>query len=174
MLEEYMKGALLLSDKHEQYEKLKDSIRGLQSYRGRMILLGNGGSFQGHIAHDFLKVGKIATLTPESPSLLTCLANDYPKEDIYAEWLKVMYSQNDILVVVSSSGESLNLVNAIKLFKDKTRNFVCTITGFSPENTISKMGNVNIHLNTRSYGIHECYSQILLHSILDDIVKENQ
>jgi D-sedoheptulose 7-phosphate isomerase len=179
MLEEYMRGALLLSGLEKEHEKVKTIIRALQfnqptdHSRGRIVFLGNGGSFQGHMCHDFTKVGNIVSIAPDSPSLLTCLINDFPKEQMFVEWIKRIWKREDILIAVSSSGESDNIINAVKWVKENTGGRVITITGFSKENRLNQLGHVNVHLDTKSYGVHECYAQIFLHSILDDIVKEN-
>lgn len=172
MIDEYLRGALLLGtpEIRQKHDELKEKIL----KHPRIIFIGNGGSFQGHMAHDFLKVGKIPTLTPDSPSLLTCLANDYPKEQLFSSWLDVVWTFQDLLIAVSSSGESQNIINAIDLVQQKYNGDVVTITGFDKNNTVNKMGNINIHFETRSYGVHELMTNCFLHSILDDLVKNNE
>jgi D-sedoheptulose 7-phosphate isomerase len=170
MLEDYMKGALLLSGLQKEHDEVKRLIK--KSHR--VIFLGNGGSMSScsHMAHDFLKVGGIKTLCPESPNLITCLANDYGVEDMWIEWLNIQREPDDLLVVISSSGNSKNLINAVKRMKWYS-NPVVTITAFSPDNKLNQLGDVNVHLATESFGVHEQFAGIFLHSILDDIVKEN-
>ena len=165
-----MRGALLLGDQkiREQHEQLKGMIK----LAKRLVFIGNGGSFQGHMAHDFLKVGNKPTITPDSPSLLTCLFNDYEKEWVYTEWLKRIWQSGDLLIAVSSSGKSENIVRAVRWNRDMVFGFPITITGFEKDNPVSKEGFLNVWFNTKSYGIHECYTQIFLHSILDDLVGE--
>ena len=169
MIDEYLRGALILGS--EQIRKQHDRVRGAIKSHKRIIFLGNGGSFQGHMAHDFLKVGGIPTLTPDSPSLLTCLANDYTVENMFVGWLKVVFQPGDLIIAVSSSGKSANIINAVKWIKERP-SYVITITGFDENNPLKQLGNENIYLPTQSYGVHEVYAQIFLHSILDDIVKE--
>ena len=168
MLEDYMKGALLLSSLQKEHYDVKSLIQQAK----RLVFIENGGSHHGHLAHDFLKVGKIPTIAIEGASLLTCLFNDYPKEDTYKEWLKVQLQEGDLVIGISSSGESLNVINAIKYANEKTATI--TLTGFKKDNTLSNLGDINVYFNTTSYGVHELYSLAFLHSILDDIVKENQ
>lgn len=178
MINEYMRGALLLSDSkiREQHEEAKEAIR----RSSRLVFIGNGGSFQQHMTHDFLKVGNINAISLDSASLLTCLANDCGVENIFAEWIDRIYQENDLLIAVSSSGKSQNIINGIKAF-NKLRAIaennlyqpkIITLTGFERNNLVSQLGQINVWFNTKSYGIHECYSQIFLHSILDDLVVE--
>jgi D-sedoheptulose 7-phosphate isomerase len=169
MLEEYMRGALLLSGLEKEHQKVKELIKTSK----RLVFLGNGGSHHGHLTHDFLKVGKIPSIAIEGASLLTCLFNDYPKEEAYKEWLKVQLQDGDLVIGISSSGESLNVINAIKYAKEQG-NKTITLTGFKSNNHLSNYGDINVYFCTGSYGCHEIYSLAFLHSILDDIVKENQ
>jgi D-sedoheptulose 7-phosphate isomerase len=169
MLDEYLRGALLLSDEQIRYQH--DEAKILIQNANRLIFLGNGGSFQGHMCHDYLKVGGKKCIAPESPSLLTCLANDFGLDDMFLEWLRIQREPGDVLIAVSSSGNSNNIINAVKWFKYWDDNII-TITGFDIDNRLSKLGKINVHLPTKSYGVHECYATIFLHSILDDIVNE--
>ncbi len=171
MLEDYMKGALLLSGLQKEHDEVKRLIKSSH----RVIFLGNGGSMSScsHMAHDFLKVGGIKTLCPESPNLITCLANDYGVENMWLEWFNIQRELNDLLIVISSSGNSTNLVNLVK-HATWCNHKVVTITGFDPSNRLNQLGDVNVHLATESFGVHEQFAGIFLHSILDDIVKENQ
>ncbi len=169
MIEDYLKGALLLSGLEDKAKLVKELILNSR----RLIFLGNGGSMStcSHMAHDFLKVGKIKTICPESSNLITCLANDYGVEQMWEEWLEVQREPGDLLIVISSSGNSQNLINAVKYFK-RWDDHVITITGFSPDNKLNHLGEVNVHLETDNFGVHEQFSGVFLHSILDDIVNE--
>ena len=90
---------------------------------GRQVYLcGNGGSAGNaiHLANDFLYgVSKIdgAGLCVEAlsanSSVLTCLANDVGYENIYSEQLRIKARPNDILIVLSGSGNSSNIINAL-------------------------------------------------------------
>lgn len=169
MLDDYLKGALFLSGVKKEHDAVKTLIKKAH----RIIFLGNGGSMStcSHMAHDFLKVGKIKTLCPESSNLITCLANDYGVEDMWLEWLDIQREPDDLLIVVSSSGNSKNLVNAVKKMKWYS-NPVVTITSQDSKNALNQLGDVNVHIPTYNFGVHEQYAGVFLHSILDDIVDE--
>src|SRR5690606_26109075 len=150
MLQDYMKGALLLSGLEEEHKAVRELIR----HSNRILFLGNGGSMStcSHMAHDFLKVGKIKTLCPEAPNLITCLANDYGVENMWNEWLDIQAQAFDLVVIVSSSGNSMNLVNAALRAKEHELKVV-TVTAFSKDNKLNQLGDVNVHFDTTNYGV---------------------
>lgn len=171
MIDLYLKGALLLSD--EKIRKQHEEIKQLIKRCDRIVFIGNGGSHPLHLSHDFLKVLQKPTLSIDNPSLLSCLLNDYDKEDTYLNWFKVQRRPGDLVIALSSSGESLNVINVVRwasLNNDK----VITITGFSADNKLNKLGDVNVHLNIDSFGCHEIYALAFMHSILDDLVEEKK
>lgn len=84
---------------------------------GRVYIIGNGGSYANasHIANDLLSVGvKAYTL---DPATLTAFANDYGYETVFARWLEVVGEEGDLLIALSGSGTSINIVDAIALAK---------------------------------------------------------
>jgi D-sedoheptulose 7-phosphate isomerase len=92
---------------------------------GRFIYLcGNGGSAGNsiHLANDFIygagvKNGKglRAEALSANPAVLTCLANDIGYEFIYSEQLKVKANAKDVLIVLSGSGNSSNILKAVEV-----------------------------------------------------------
>jgi D-sedoheptulose 7-phosphate isomerase len=88
-----------------------------------IYLCGNGGSAgnANHLANDFLYGAGVSNgsgLKVESlsanPAVLTCLANDLGYENVYAEQLRVKAEPGDLLIVLSGSGESPNVVRALE------------------------------------------------------------
>jgi len=92
---------------------------------GRTVYLcGNGGSAgnANHLANDFLYGAGIANggglkveALSANPAVLTCLANDLGYDSIYAEQLKVKAAPGDVLIVLSGSGNSPNVVKALEM-----------------------------------------------------------
>jgi D-sedoheptulose 7-phosphate isomerase len=79
----------------------------------RIYLIGNGGSYANavHICNDLLAQGiKAYTL---DPATLTASANDYGYETVFARWLRVVGEEGDLLIAMSGSGRSPNILNAI-------------------------------------------------------------
>ena len=101
-----------------------------QAWRdGRTIYLcGNGGSAgnANHLANDFLYgagvtngIGLKVESLSANPAVLTCLANDIGYENVYAEQLRVKGEPGDVLIVLSGSGNSPNVVRALEVGQAK-------------------------------------------------------
>ncbi len=140
----------------------------IQNTTGRLFFIGNGGSqcICQHMAEDFSKVANISSLSLDSAGFITCLSNDYGYENIYTEWLKRFFYDDDLLICISSSGESANIINAARFVGS---NKCITLTAHQPQNILRGLGRINFYIPTFSYGIAECYHQIILHMILDKI-----
>lgn len=136
----------------------------------RIFFLGNGGSnaICSHMMEDYGKIGGFRTYAFSDAALITCYANDYGYENAMAEWLKLHLDPGDLLIAVSSSGESKNIVNAALFAREKGAK-ILTLTGFNEGNTLSRTGDLNFQLPVRNYGIVECYHQVILHIILDSL-----
>lgn len=158
----------------ENFKKCKQSVELILTQSrlgGKLFFIGNGGSHSVclHMSEDFSKVANIPSLSLDSAPLLTCLSNDYSFEDSYKEWLKRFFiPDRDILIAISSSGESKNIINAVK----STNGPTITLSAHKPYNTLSKLGDINFHIPTHSYGCAEIYHSLLLHLILDSVVED--
>ena len=136
----------------------------------RIFFIGNGGSnaICSHMMEDYGKIARFRTFSFSDAALITCYANDYGYENAIMEWLKLHLDPDDLLIAISSSGESKNIVNAA-LFAKEHNARIFTLTGFKPGNTLSMIGDVNIHLPISNYGIVECFHQTILHIMLDSL-----
>ncbi|HLG02075.1 MAG TPA: SIS domain-containing protein [Bacteroidia bacterium] len=136
----------------------------------RIFFLGNGGSNSicSHMMEDYGKIARYRTYAFSDAPLITCYANDYGYENAMAEWIKLYLDKGDLLIAISSSGESKNIVNAAAATKNQGGK-VITLTGFSEGNTLAKMGDINMHLPVKNYGVVECFHQTILHIILDSL-----
>lgn len=157
-------------DDPEIKDGIKKSVALLKPAK-RIIFIGNGGSNSicSHMMEDFMKLAGKQTLNFSDPALITCFANDYGFENAMAEWIGFSFQSGDVLVAVSSSGESKNILNAVKKHKQKNGK-VITLSGFEPTNTLSTQGDINFNTPIKNYGIVECFHQVILHAILDEIV----
>lgn len=137
----------------------------------RLIFIGNGGSNSicSHMMEDYMKIASKQTLSFTDAALITCFANDYGYENAMAEWVNFSFQPGDILVAISSSGESKNIVNAVNRHKSNG-GIVITLSGFESNNTLSSLGDINFNTPGRNYGIVECFHQVILHAILDELV----
>lgn len=154
----------------EAERDIRQAVTMIKSDVGSIFFLGNGGSnsISSHMMEDFMKLAGYRTYSFSDAALITCYANDFGYENAMAEWLKTFFSNEDLLVAISSSGESKNVINAAKYVKQKGGKLI-TLTGFKKENTLKQLGDINFHIDTSSYGIAECYHQVILHIILDSL-----
>lgn len=135
---------------------------------GRIFSIGNGGSesIAAHFSTDLLRTLKIPSFSLAEASTLTCFANDFGYENVYSEWLEKIFQAEDVLFAISSSGRSSNVVQAAKVVQKK-RGILITLTGFSHENPLRKLGDVNFWINSQDYGLVEVGHMFLLHTIID-------
>lgn len=139
--------------------------------RSKLIFIGNGGSaaIAGHSAIDYWKNGGIRSISFNDGPLLTCIGNDYGYEQVFEKPVRVFADPGDILVAVSSSGKSPNILNAVKAAKEIGCKAI-TLSGFSSINPLRELGDINYYLPSDHYGLVEMGHQIILHTILDLIV----
>ena len=137
-----------------------------------VYIAGNGGSasIASHISVDFVKVAKVKSSTFNNSNLITCFANDYGYENWVKEAIKAYCFNNDLLILISSSGKSLNILNAAKYCKDTNIDLI-TLSGFSRGNELSKLGKVNFHIDSKNYNHIEMAHHIILLCIVDICTK---
>lgn len=141
----------------------------------RLYVIGNGGSagVAGHAVTDFFNMAGIRAMTLHESSLLTCMSNDYGYENAFARMLEQMVQAGDIVIVISSSGQSMNMRNAARCAAENGA-VVVTLSGFDSDNPLRTMGKLNIWLDSHDYGMIEIGHQFILHNISDrlrDIVR---
>lgn len=130
----------------------------------KILLIGNGGSAAicSHLAVDFTKAAGIKAINFADSSLLTCFANDYGYDSAYEEMISVFGESGDVLIAISSSGKSANIINAAAKARKK-RISVITLSGFDKNNHLRKLGAVNFYLDSDVFNIVEnAHEQILL------------
>lgn len=152
---------------------ITDSVSLVKSSE-RIFFLGNGGSNSicSHMMEDYGKMARIPSFAFSDPPLITCYANDYGWEKAMEEYLKLHFTgSKDLLIAISSSGESKNILNAVNFVNGKNKN-VITLSGFKEGNSLSRSGKINFHLPVANYGIVECFHQVILHAILDELCKK--
>ena len=120
------------------------------------------------MALDFSKNGKILSRSLSDSSLLTALSNDYSYENAMVEFLKIEgVTKNDIVITISSSGNSPNVVSVLKYCKENNIKSLA-LSGLKNDNESIKLADYSIYVPMKTYGIVECIHQILLHLILDE------
>lgn len=141
---------------------------------GQVFFIGNGGSaaIASHMTADFMKNGGMRTYSLYDNSVTTCMGNDYGYEFIFSRPLELLIKENDLLVAISSSGNSMSIVNAVAVAKEKGAE-VITLSGFKQDNKIRQMGDYNLHVGIEHYGIVESVHNLVLQQVVDDILERD-
>lgn len=139
----------------------------------KIILVGNGGSaaIASHQALDFWNAGGIKAMSFSDSAQLTCLSNDYGYENAFKKGIEIFAEPKDMLIAISSSGESPNILNAVNAAREKECG-VITFSGFEADNNLRASGDLNFYIDSTSYGLVEVSHLALIH-YLTDTVKEN-
>jgi len=155
-------------DAEESILQLLADLRALRSRGNRLYLVGNGGSagVASHAVTDFLNVAKLRASTLHDPSLLTCMSNDYGYDVAFARIIATVASAGDMLMAISSSGQSANIRNAASEMR-RQGGSVVTFSGFKPDNPLRLLGDLNYWLDSTDYGMVEIGHQFLLHNLAD-------
>lgn len=137
---------------------------------GTLFVCGNGGSaaISGTFVADHVKLVRSDTeLAPRVYSLVdnissvTAISNDISYEDVFSYQLSAYAKAGDILLTVSSSGNSANIVKAAQWAKDNELPCIA-FTGFDGGSS-AKLATVNLHVAADNYGVIEDTHQSLMH-----------
>ena len=152
--------------------EVRDIFLRTSKKKGKILIFGNGGSaaISSHVSVDLTKNAKIRTVNFNESDLITCFANDYGYENWIKKVIEFYLDKGDVLILVSSSGTSKNIINAAKFAKKKGI-YLITFSGFKKNNPLSKCGKINIWVNSKVYNHIENIHQIQLLSITDLIAK---
>lgn len=156
---------------HPGMERVACAILAASSRGKKVIFIGNGGSaaIASHKALDFWFTGGIKAVNFSDSSLLTCVSNDFGYAEVYAKPIDMFADEGDILIAISSSGNSENIVRAaVAAVKKGCQIF--TFSGFGEENILRLMGDLNFYVASRHYNKVESTHLLLCDCILELIV----
>ena len=94
------------------------------------------------------------------------MANNYGYENTFSNFLKTTIIKNDLLFAISSSGKSMNIINAVAISKMNAAK-VITLSGFNSVNDQRVIGDINFWCNSKDYGMVEIANQFILHNLAD-------
>ena len=163
---------LMIDCNHKDLLKISKILKQAKKNKKKVILVGNGGSaaMASHVSVDLTKICKIRAVNFNEADLLTCFSNDYGYENWVQKALSFYADKGDVLMCISSSGNSKNIINGAK-FAKKIGCKVITLTGFNKNNKVRKIGYINLWLDSKNYNIIEMTHHIWLLSIVDYIAK---
>ncbi len=155
-------------DEKEAFELAKSLISASSARGGIVYVIGNGGSagIASHFSNDLMKALRISSQTLYDSNLMTCLSNDYGYEHVFSYPLEKLLRTNDLLVAISSSGKSPNIVKAAETASLRKIPII-SLSGFSEMNPLRKCGRLNFWIDRSDYGLVEIAHFFLLHTIVD-------
>lgn len=155
-------------------QKLVDCFTRHKEADSQIFFIGNGGSsaIASHMTADFMKNGGMKTYSLYDNAVTTCMGNDYGYEFVFSRPLEFLGQENDLLVAVSSSGNSVNIVNAIHAANKRNMKTI-TFTGFKEDNQSKQLGAVNVYVPSQKYGIVESIHNLMLQQVVDLIMQRD-
>lgn len=140
--------------------------------KSKIFIAGNGASasIASHVATDLSKSAGFTASTFNESNLITCLSNDYGYKNWIKEALKIYTKKNDIVILISSSGMSKNIIEAAKYCKTKKIPLI-SLSGFSKKNNLNRYGKFKFHVNSNNYNVVETCHLIILLNIVENLLK---
>ena len=171
--------ASLIKPKDDVIKKIietKDILIETKKSNNKVMIFGNGGSaaIASHVSVDLTKNAKIRTSNYNEADLITCFANDFGYEKWIEKTIDFYADNGDILILISSSGKSQNMLNACKAAKNKKMSRIITFTGHDKNNPLSKLGDINFWIDSKAYNFVENIHQIWLLAICDLIIGKRE
>ncbi len=148
-----------------------DLTRAVQTEGANVFVVGNGASaaMASHVAADACKNGGLRAQTFSDHSLLTATGNDLAFDQIFALPLQRFARAGDLLITVSSSGRSPNILRALECARAMSLRIV-TLSGRDANNPSRPFGDLNFYVPRDRYGWVECAHHAILHYWLDQFM----
>jgi D-sedoheptulose 7-phosphate isomerase len=149
----------------EAFAQWKQAAEACRAARRAIYLIGNGASasMASHFAADLAKNAHLHTEVFSDLSLVTAIANDMGYENVFSEPLSRRAAAGDMLVAISSSGRSPNVLKAAAVARAQGLTIV-TLSGMGPDNPLRAAGDLNFYVPGQAYGyVETCHSSVLHH-----------
>lgn len=171
----FYKKTQLVNSFEEGMNLLVEYITAIQKKNKQLYFIGNGGSsaIASHMTADFMKNAGMKTCSLYDNAVTTCMGNDYGYEYIFSKPLQLLMNKDDLLIAISSSGNSQSIVKAIEVAKEKKAK-VITLSGFKEDNLIKEKGDINIYVPISKYGIVESIHNLILQQVVDIILERDE
>jgi D-sedoheptulose 7-phosphate isomerase len=151
--------------------KTGELLQSAISNQTSVFWVGNGGSSAicSHLSQDVMNKLGIKSLYLGDSSLMTCMANDYGYEQVYSKPMELFVNKNDILIAISSSGNSDNILSCVKL-ANKRGLHIISLSGMKQNNRLWNCNaDVSFFIDSDLYGIVETGHEAILHGIIETL-----
>lgn len=133
---------------HQAIEQAADAIEGCLGVGAKVLCIGNGGSMCDAMHFAAELTGRYRANRPGLPAIacsdpahLTCVANDFGFDAVFERWVQSVARDHDLLLAISTSGESANVIKAVEFARPWLR--VVALTG-KPECTVGNLADIHI------------------------------
>lgn len=136
--------------------------------RGIIHVIGNGGSASvaAHTQNGLQQACHRRAVVHQDIACLTAFANDGGYPTVYEAPLALWLQPVDVVIAISSSGASANILSAVRLARQRGA-VVITFSGFAPDNPLRQLGALNFYVPSTHYGFVELTHEALLHCLTD-------
>ncbi|MFZ5453719.1 MAG: SIS domain-containing protein [Thermodesulfobacteriota bacterium] len=157
-------------DPNEAFSSLREATLQIKKNDKILYFIGNGASasMASHISADLAKNAHLHTRVFTDLSLITALANDLCYEEVFAEPLRRQLKKGDMLVAISSSGQSPNILRAARE-AENLGGLVVTLSAMKPDNLLRTLGTFNFYVPADTYGLAETCHAAILHFWVDQM-----
>lgn len=154
-------------------EQVTDLVRSASLRGGKVIIAGNGASaaIASHVSVDLTKTAGVRAVNFNDADLITCFANDYGYEHWVEEALKAYADAKDLVILISSSGQSMNILNAARQARNSGLTLI-TLSGFHRDNALRQAGHLNLWVESKEYNIVETVHLSWLLAVVDKLAEE--
>ena len=164
------KGIVLPLD--EGASKAFEIVLSVQSNSGKVMVIGNGGSaaIASHMQNDLCKAAGMRAMVFDQTPLLTALSNDDGYGCVYERPVELWAEAGDLLVAISSSGKSENILRAVRAAAARECQII-TLSGFDSDNPLRRLGDVNFYVSSSEYGYVESAHSVITHFLTDHAMR---
>lgn len=157
---------------YEGLAKAGELLMSLSSTGKKVMFIGNGASaaISSHMAADYSKNGGMRAVAFNDIALLTAVSNDLGYQHVFEKPIEMFAEESDVLVAISSSGCSENVLRGARMAQKKDC-LIITLSGFTEENPLRKLGDINFYVPSLKYGPVEVIHHSICHCILDVIME---
>ena len=180
-----MKNINFLKKNLEIYKSLLDKIdlglirifsnelKKIKKDKKKVLVFGNGAgaAISSHFCSDLAKTLNIKALSFDNSAQITCFSNDYKFENCILETIKVYFNTGDLILLLSASGKSMNMINAAKYCKKNSIKFY-SLTGFNVKNPLNKLSKKKFHIQSNNYNQVEVIQNLILLLTIDFLNKK--
>jgi D-sedoheptulose 7-phosphate isomerase len=150
-----------------------DLLRAAGASGAKVLIVANGGSaaVASHAQNDLVKACGIRAMVFTEQPLLTAISNDNGYESSFELPTDIWADSGDVMIAISSSGRSENILRAVSVAKEHAMKVV-TLSGFDEDNDLRRLGDVNLYSKSSQYGIVENVHSIITHLMTDSLIKQ--